>query len=523
MLEQLYATLSSAREEILDRARECALLTHPYIQPPDGFTETDRLPSPYQSFGAAAVASLSSKLTQSLLPTTVPFFKVEAEPAVGDAIDPQDREGLNAALAEYERRVQDEIEQDHDRVTIEEINRHLLISGNALLSVGKDGVSRVFGLEKFTIQRDQEGNPLRVIVRERFTSNTVSEDIREMANDVQILQQAPIDQDPQRSHTPMNVIDVYTGIEYMGKDVHIWQEVGGKEVPGSRYKRTKDVCEWVPLRMLRVSGEHYGRSYVEAYLGDLRTLEGLTQSVTQAAAAAAKVLFFVQPNALTSARAIADAENLAVLAGSADDVTVLQMQKSHDLSVALSRMEALEQRLGRAFLNGAQSVRDSERTTATELRLLAQELNQGLGGIYGLLAEELQLPFVRAKIANMVRRGKLLALPKSDYRIRITTGLDAVGRARDGEELRLVLESATQYLGPAVAQYLNVSAVLQRFADAAGADVKGLFKTDEEVQAEQQQAAMMQAAQSAAGPGASAAIRGGADLRKEQMREQQPA
>ena len=523
MLEQMYATLASGREEILDRARECSLLTHPYIQPPDGFTETDPLPSPYQSLGASSVASLASKLTQALLPTTVPFFKVEPEPEVADSIPPEQVTTLDETLAEYERRVQGEIEQDHDRVTFEEVNRHLLVTGNALLHVGKGGASRVFGLEKFTIQRDQEGNPLSIIVKERFTAASVSQEIRDMVAVSPPLQQAAVDQDPQRSHVPADVIDVYTGIEYEGDNVRIWQEVGGKEVPNSRYNRKKSVCEWVPLRMLRVSGEHYGRSYVEAYLGDLRTLEGLTQSVTQAAAAAAKVLFFVAPNAETSARAVADAENLAVLAGNADDVTVLQMLKSHDLSVALSRMEAVEQRLGRAFLNGAQSVRDSERTTATELRLLAQELNQGLGGIYGLLAEELQLPFVRAKIANMERRNRLPKLASSDWRIRITTGLDAVGRARDGEELRQVLDSVMQYFGPAAAQYFNIPAVFQKFADAAGADIKGLLKTPEQIQADDQQAAMMQAMQSAAGPSASAAIRGSADLRSEQMREQQPA
>ena len=31
----------------------------------------------------------------------------------------------------------------------------------------------------------------------------------------------------------------------------------------------------MPLRMIRVDGENYGRSYAEEYLGDLKSLEGI--------------------------------------------------------------------------------------------------------------------------------------------------------------------------------------------------------------------------------------------------------
>ena len=44
-------------------------------------------------------------------------------------------------------------------------------------------------------------------------------------------------------------------------------------------------------------------------------------------------------------------------------------------------MSKIEQRLSYAFLLNASVIRDSERTTAEEVRMTAQELQDSLGGI----------------------------------------------------------------------------------------------------------------------------------------------
>ena len=50
-------------------------------------------------------------------------------------------------------------------------------------------------------------------------------------------------------------------------------------------------------------------------------------------------------------------------------------------------MSKIEQRLSYAFLLNASVIRDSERTTAEEVRMTAQELQDSLGGIYGVLSQ----------------------------------------------------------------------------------------------------------------------------------------
>ena len=66
-------------------------------------------------------------------------------------------------------------------------------------------------------------------------------------------------------------------------------ELNGITVPGSEGSYTKKKCPFLALRFTSMDGEDYGRGYVEEYLGDLKSLESLTQSIVEGSAAAAKV------------------------------------------------------------------------------------------------------------------------------------------------------------------------------------------------------------------------------------------
>ena len=71
-----YERYCTQRESYLKRARDAAALTIPHILPEEGYTGTQKLPTPYQSVGARAVASLSSKLLMALYPPNTPWFKL---------------------------------------------------------------------------------------------------------------------------------------------------------------------------------------------------------------------------------------------------------------------------------------------------------------------------------------------------------------------------------------------------------------------------------------------------------------
>ena len=53
---------------------------------------------------------------------------------------------------------------------------------------------------------------------------------------------------------------------------------------------------WLPLRFNVVDGEAYGRGRVGQFIGDLKSLEALSQALVEGSAAAAKVVFVVSPS-----------------------------------------------------------------------------------------------------------------------------------------------------------------------------------------------------------------------------------
>ncbi len=265
------------------------------------------------------------------------------------------------------------------------------------------------------------------------------------------------------------------------------------EVPGSYMIYPIERSPFLALRMHRVDGEDYGRGYVEQYFGDLVSLESLSKSIVEAASASAKVLFLVNPVGTTRAAKLAKAPNGAIIEGMASDVTVLQVAKSADLSVALQTMAAINERLSYAFLLTEASVRNAERVTAEEIRLVTQSIERQLGGIYSILSQEFQLPLVHRMMDRLIKAKKMPKIDKKYITPTIVTGIDALGRGNDLSRLDLYLQGIAQILGPGgIQQYIDFREYLNRRAASLGIDVTGLLKTEEQIQGEMQAAQQQQ-------------------------------
>ena len=264
------------------------------------------------------------------------------------------------------------------------------------------------------------------------------------------------------------------------------QEVDGEILEETQGKSPKTTSPWLPLRFNVVDGEDYGRGRIEEYLGDLKSLEGLMQAMVEGSAAAAKVVFLVSPSATVKPSTLAKAGNGAILQGRADDVTVVQAQKSADFSTAMNMVTQLTQRLSEAFL--ILTVRESERTTAEEVRATQQELNEQLGGIYGNLTTELLRPYLQRKLFVLQRSGVLPKLPKGIVFPTVIAGIEGIGRGQDRESLMMFLQTVSQALGPeAMMKFVNPEEAIKRLAAAQGIDTIQLVKTAEERQQEEQQ------------------------------------
>ena len=260
------------------------------------------------------------------------------------------------------------------------------------------------------------------------------------------------------------------------------------------------------LRMVRVDNEDYGRGYVEEFLGDLKSLEGLSQALVESAAASSKIVFMVRPNSVTRKKDLAMTRNGDIITGTADDVSVLQAQKQYDLQVVERSIAKLEERMSYAFLLHTAIQRDAERVTAQEIRYMAEQLETAMGGIYSLLSQEFQLPLVAILMKRMEQSSEIPKLPKGTVQPTIITGIEALGRGNDLQKLReFVAEIGNlAQINPQVVQALNPDDLIKRIAIGLGIDTDGLLKSQEQLAEEQaaeaeqmEQQQMMQMAEKA--------------------------
>ena len=497
-----YNKLTNGRRQFLDTAVRCSQLTLPYLIDDDLSTKQSHktLKTPWQSIGSKAVVTLAAKLMLALLPPQTTFFKLQVrDDKLGEEIPPEIRSELDLSFSKMERMVMDYIAASSDRVVIHQALKHLIVGGNSLIFMGKDGLKN-FPLNRYVVNRDGNGNILEIVTKELINRSVLGLELPDKEPNSVVDETKSSDRDD---------VEVYTYVRLDNKSGRwIWhQEAFDKILPDSRSTSPKKASPWLPLRFNTVDGEDYGRGRVEEFIGDLKSLEALSQALVEGAAAASKVIFLVSPSSTTKPKTIADAGNGAIVQGRPEDVAVIQVGKTADISTAAQMVQGLERRIAEAFMQ--LNVRQSERTTAEEVRLTQLELEQQLGGLFSLLTVEFLVPYLNRTLLVLQRSKELPNIPKDLVRPQIVAGVNALGRGQDRESLTAFVTTIAQTLGPeALLQYIDPSEAIKRLAAAQGIDILNLVKTEQQLQqeqeqqfqAQQQQALLEQAGQLAGSP-----------------------
>jgi len=477
--KQRYDRLSSRRSQFLNSARQASDLTLPYLIRDDELTSKTslRLPQPWQSTGAKGVVTLASKLMLALLPPQTSFFKLQVNDInLPQELGPEIRSELDLSMAKIERTIMESIAESGDRVIVHQALKHLVVAGNALVFMSKDGL-KLYPLNRYVVDRDGNGNVIEIVTKETVSKKLVK-------NFYPDLMQPGVSED---TNMPDDECIIYT---HVTRDNNRWvwhQEMFDQILPKSQGKAPIDANPWLVLRFNHVDGEVYGRGRVEEFMGDLKSLEALSQAIVEGSAAAAKVVFTVAPSSTTKPQTLAKAGNGAIIQGRPDDIGVVQVGKTADFQTAYQMIGSLTQRLNEAFL--ILNVRDSERTTAEEVRMTQLELEQQLGGLFSLLTVEFLIPYLNRKLNVAQKTGEIPRLPKGGViRPTIVAGINALGRGQDRESLAQFLMVIAQTVGPeAIGQFVNTDEVIKRLAAASGIDVLNLVKSMQQQQNEQQQ------------------------------------
>ena len=504
--ERRYNQLRNRRDTWLDRARRASAITLPYLIPLQDQqveqAQTDQLDMPWSGIGGLGVNNLAARLVLALLPPTGGFFRFTtdvleqamAEAQMIKAGASEDsvaelRQETEKGLAVLENAVEREIGTTNDRVALFEAVTHLLVGGAVMLYRRGQGM-KVFHLIRHCLLRDPMGNPVEAVTCEVYLYASLDTRLKRILDQVD-RDRGSWQREQDSARRDERRIKVYTHIKWTygddGKPGKVtWhQEIGGVKVPGTEGSEPADASPWLPLRLFRVDGDSYGPGYIEwMAIADLINNEALARSVTEASMQAARGLVGRRPMAVTTKETFAAAPNGSVIDAEEKDFFPISTADVRDLNVSYQNMTRLEQRLARIFL--MPDIRDSERTTAEEVRLQIQQIEQMLGSIYSILTVEFQYPYVRRILKVLTDQNRLPDLP--DVKPVVSVGLAALGRKTDAEKLAQFATQGNAAMPQQFAQVVDAAAWLREFATAMGV-TPTLVKSNKRI-GEEQKAAM---------------------------------
>ena len=470
-----YFKLEALRLPYLDRARDAAEFTIPSLITRAGYNSSTKLYTPFQGIGARGTNNLASKLLLALLPPNQSFFRLTLDEfTIAKLSGQKGMQGeFEKAMGSIERVIMNEMEVNNFRTALYEALRHLIVAGNVLIYITPDLTMKIYHIDQYVIKRDTLGNVLEIITKDIASPTSVSKEILDLCNHSEY-----------NKENLNKSIEIYTRITRSdNKRWLVQQEVNDKVIPSSIGNYPLDKSPFIPLRYTTTS-EDWGRGFIEEYMVDLRSLESLYKAVVEGSAAASKILFLVRPNGVTRLKTLSESPNGAIREGDANDVSTLQMQKSADFQVAFQTMKLIEERLQMAFMLVQSVQRQADRVTATEIRLLAENLNESVSGLYSLLSQELQLPLINRLMYQMEKAKRLPMLPKDQIKVKIVTGLEALGRSSDLQRLNTFVQQLMPFQNQLMS-YINLDEYVKRVGTSLGIDMDGLIKSPEQIQEEQ--------------------------------------
>lgn len=459
------------RTGFLSRCELYAAFTLPKICPPANFDQNSaELSHDYQSVGAQAVNHLSNAIMLALFAPSRPFFRADPDAEMATQIAEAEISEADVAeiMAQAEKDAVRKLDQLALRPKLYEVLKHLIIVGNVLLILD-DKRSRVVGLQKFVVRRAADGRIVEFMLGDRVR-------VDELDEKVQSVVTLPADRE----------VDHYRWFTRKGDDFVMTQWIDSTRLPdGFDGKWPEDKCPYRVLTWDLADGQDYGTGLVEDYRADFAGLSTLSRSQVISAVLASEFRWLVNPAGMTKPEDFEQSENGAAIPGQEGDITLIESSKAGDLQASMNLSAEYVNRIGRGFLLASALVRNADRVTAEEIRLLASELETALGGAYSRLAVDIQFPMA---LWLMDKIG--LTMNGSGFVPTVVTGLDALSRAGDLDELRAFfgdLAALTNVPEPLLAR-MKLDEIVKVFAAARRIKSGPLLKSAQELATEQQAA-----------------------------------
>ena len=486
-IDGIWADMTTEKGDLIDRSEAFSRWTVAAIMPADGGEKVEQIHGNVH-VGASLVNHLANKIVDVLFPVSRPFFTVAMTPEaqlkleqeIGDDQAGVMQEQVRDATAKLEKVAMRHLKLTAYRPVAIMACKHLIVTGNALLRRMPTGERVLYPVNRYGVRRDILGKEIEVVLADKKMFSTFDQKTQDNILAVH------------GATKPEDIIELLTHYKKDGKRWAIKQEAQGVQVGETMHQNAKDY-DLLILDWTLHPGEHYGRGLVEEHASTFHNIDVTNEAIVDLMAIIADVKFFVRPGSPLShdLAALNAAPRGTYWPGNAEDISIPEMRARGDLSTMIEVVSRWENELKEAFLKS--TVRDAERVTAQEIRMVANELESAFGGLYSQLAMDWQQKEADFAISQVDLAKEIGALGEM-FEVVVTTGLESLSREGQIDNLRLAIGDLQMM--EAVPEDLRGSINPLRFAKFVftnrSVDLKAFLNTPEEMQANQE-AAMQQA------------------------------
>ena len=480
-ISNIWADMNTEKGDLIDRSESFSRWTVAAVMPADG---NDKVEQQHGNVhvGASLVNHLANKIVDVLFPVSRPFFTVAMTPEAQLQIEQEIGEDNAGVMQEQVRDATSRLEKvamrnlklTAYRPTAILVCKHLIVTGNALLRRMPDGERVLYPVNRYGVRRDILGAEIETVLCDKKTFSTFSKETQNMILAVH------------GGTKPDDVIELLTHYKREGKRWAIRQEAEGVGIGDVLYQNDEDY-DLLILDWTLHPGEHYGRGLVEDHAATFHNIDVTNEAIIDLMAIIADIKFFVRPGSPLShdLAALNAAPRGTYWPGNAEDISIPEMRARGDLSTMIEVVARWEAELSQAFLKS--TVRDAERVTAQEIRMVANELESAFGGLYSQLAMSWQQKEADYAISKVDFNKEVGALGDM-FEVVVTTGLESLSREGQIDNLRLAIGDLQMM--DVVPDDIKGAIHPLRFAKFVftnrSVDLKAFLNTQEEMQANEE-------------------------------------
>jgi len=239
----------------------------------------------------------------------------------------------------------------------------------------------------------------------------------------------------------------------------------------------------MPIEMKTSKEYNYSNGYVNDYYKSFLTINQLEQAVLEGSVAASKVLTLISPGSVVQEKSVQESSNGDVMRGNRDDVQTVNFANGLDPSKTVFQIQRAMQSISNGFLMSSKNVRDAERVTTAEIRMIQDEMQKLLAGMYASIGISFQIPYINRKYYKFLKENPNRALDKN-LELTVITGLELITRNAELEKLRSFVSDGIATLGENFFSIINPKVYIQKLANANNYDISELLIKEQPQQAQ---------------------------------------